>query len=129
MKNKDIAEKLARGIFSNGDEPLNKVKRINFRGEKEIDLGGFNEGALCKEIERLMDELDTIKSIKEISDNSSYIKSLVGNDSLPISVRRVYDMYILFKALNRQGDFKYLGSYSGKQIPDLVREAFRSEDT
>lgn len=48
----ELAEQIARAIFACGDEPNDKVHRIQFRGGKyarnETDLGGLCEESLAR---------------------------------------------------------------------------------
>jgi len=55
--NAGLAARIARAIFECGDEPTVQVKRIQFMGgqwpDDEFGLGGLNEDALRKVIERI----------------------------------------------------------------------------
>jgi hypothetical protein len=55
---RDVAAKLARGIFTAVDDPHDKVQRIQFMGgtypDKETDLGGMDERALTRLLARLI---------------------------------------------------------------------------
>lgn len=62
MNNKDLAESLAREIFAIGDEPDDKVQRIQFCGgswlkNAETNLGGLNRDALARELHEILDRL------------------------------------------------------------------------
>ncbi len=52
---RELATKIARSIFELGDEPWDKVQRLEFKGgtypKKETALGGMNEAALADQIE------------------------------------------------------------------------------
>lgn len=56
-----IAQRLARVIFEAGDQPHDKVQRIEFRGgsypDRETSLGGMNQAALATEIEMELERM------------------------------------------------------------------------
>lgn len=61
LTNSQRANLIARGIFAAGDEPDDKVQRIEFKGGKwpdtETSLGGLSLGPLAGVILRILEQM------------------------------------------------------------------------
>lgn len=61
MENRELAQKLAKGIMDTGSDPGRPVQRIQFMGgeypKNEIPQGGLCEAALSEVIYRLLHQI------------------------------------------------------------------------
>ena len=61
MNNIERGKKLARAIFAHGDQPGDRVQRLQFMGgqypDQETPLGGLCESALAQVIARVLEQL------------------------------------------------------------------------